>query len=788
MSQDTTKHMASLIAFVSVIFFVSTIPKAQSNVTRGSSLRPTGAATSWLSPSGLYAFGFYPQTGGYAVGIYIAGIPERTVVWTASRDTLPFSDNATLTFASDGRLTLDQAQGLQIILIDTGGSFTASMQDSGNFVVYDSTGTTIVWQSFDHPTDTLLGGQRLLTGQEMFSSVSVTDQSIGLFKLSMQVDGNLVLYPNSGAVDYAYWASNTPGNGPNVSLNLDSSGSLYLLQNSTFVINNLTQGGYNATKDSLYLMKFDADGILRLYYHNLSNIASNGSIKWASSTNKCSGLGFCGINAYCSPLNDVATCLCLPGFEFVDIKRWSLGCERNNTVESCKISDASTTIKMANLNNAKWEEATYIISKVSTRGQCSSACLNDCNCEAALFNGQECKLQRLPLRYVEVLDNVSDVGLIKVYTSIRNGSDLVNQSFHVKIVKQKKIMIISVSLISFAVIVLLICGVIMYNSRVWAYRKISANLNVQLFEDIGPRAFSYAALENITEGFKEELGRGTFGIVYKGIIEGCTRAVAVKKLKEELTQEGEREFQTEMNVIGRTYHRNLTRLLGYCCEGPQRLLVYEYMTQGSLADILFERNENKPKPSWTERIRMAVDIAHGILYLHDECEKPIIHCDIKPQNILMDEYGHVKISDFGLAKRLEHDQSKTSTMIRGTRGYVAPEWHKGLRITVKVDVYSFGIVLFNIICCRRNVDNNLPEREAILEDWVCTCYEEDDVLKLVDYDENVDKRALDEMVKIGLWCVQGEPSLRPSMKSVVLMLEGIIQIPVPPNPNSVSSY
>ncbi|KAK9063810.1 hypothetical protein SSX86_017682 [Deinandra increscens subsp. villosa] len=153
----------------------------------------------------------------------------------------------------------------------------------------------------------------------------------------------------------------------------------------------------------------------------------------------------------------------------------------------------------------------------------------------------------------------------------------------------------------------------------------------------------------------------------------------------------------------------------------------------------------------------------------------------------MDKHGCVKISDFGLAKLLEHDQTKTSTLIRGTRGYVAPEWHKRLPITVKVDVYSFGIVLFSILCCRRNVDNSLPEDEAILEEWVYECYEAGEVLKLVDYEEGVEKRDLEKMVKIGLWCVQEEPSLRPSMKTVVLMLEGTIKIPVPPSPTSFLS-
>ncbi|KAM0040732.1 putative protein kinase RLK-Pelle-SD-2b family [Helianthus debilis subsp. tardiflorus] len=624
------------------------------------------------------------------------------------------------------------------------------MQDSGNFVLYDTKGT-VLWQTFDHPTDTLLPGQRLLSGQSLYSGVSETDQSIGVFMLSMQTDGNLVQYPNRGTGNggnTAYWHSNTAEN-PNVTSNLDSNGFLYLLKSSTFLIMNFTQNGY-PTKDALYRMKLDLDGIIRLYHHDLSNTSKNGSVTWASTTNKCIGRGLCGVNGYCVVIKDAATCRCIPGFEFINEERSSLGCRRVYTIECCKIPDAETRIQMTNLDNVQWDESTYVIPKASTQEECSSACLNDCNCEVALFTEQECRFQRLPVRYIKITDIEQKVGLIKVYKSSEdNRTNPTNQAIHLKKVGQKDVMVIGVSLVSFSVIVLLIAGVIVYRAQAWAYKKISENQNVQLFEDMGPKAFSYAALEKITDGFKEELGSGSFGIVYKGIIESSMRPVAVKKLKQELAQ-GEREFQTELKVIGRTYHRNLAKLLGYCCEGPERLLVLEYMTEGSLADILFAPKESKPKPCWRERIKIAVDIAHGILYLHEECENPIIHCDIKPQNILMDEFGCAKISDFGLAKLLEHDQTKTSTMIKRNKGLY----------------------------------NNLPDNEAILEEWVYECYEANQLLKLVDYDEDVEKGRLEQMVKIGLWCVQEKPSLRPSMKRVVLMLEGTVKIPVPPNPTS----
>ena len=203
------------------------------------------------------------------------------------------------------------------------------------------------------------------------------------------------------------------------------------------------------------------------------------------------------------------------------------------------------------------------------------------------------------------------------------------------------------------------------------------------------------------------------------------------------------------------------------------------MTNGSLADFLF-KSDDDGRPTWEERVGIALNVAQGILYLHEECETQIIHCDIKPENILMSEQKLAKLADFGLAKLLKSDQSRTYTALRGTRGYVAPEWHRNMAITVKADVYSFGVVLLEIICCRRVVNMDIPEDQVTLENWVYHCLEANELDMLVKEDE-LDTSKLREMIKLGLCCIQDEPSLRPSMKKVVLMLEGILEIPSPPN-------
>ncbi|KAB1223470.1 G-type lectin S-receptor-like serine/threonine-protein kinase RLK1 [Morella rubra] len=232
---------------------------------------------------------------------------------------------------------------------------------------------------------------------------------------------------------------------------------------------------------------------------------------------------------------------------------------------------------------------------------------------------------------------------------------------------------------------------------------------------------------------EEELGRGAFGTIYKGTIWSGEKHVAVKRLDKLLVERG-REFQTEMKVIRRTHHRNLVRLLGYCNGGPNRLLVYEYMVNGSLAYVLFTQEIL----TWNERMRIARNIARGILYLHEECEPHIIHCDIKPENILMDEQRHPKISNFGLAKLLKPDQTQNLYRYQRDKGIcrtrVASEAAR--------DSQSRCLQLRNYIIgdymSRCSVDYNLPEEAAILEEWAYQCFEHGELVKLLN-DEHVDQ-------------------------------------------------
>ena len=188
--------------------------------------------------------------------------------------------------------------------------------------------------------------------------------------------------------------------------------------------------------------------------------------------------------------------------------------------------------------------------------------------------------------------------------------------------------------------------------------------------ELNLKAFSFQYLQGATNGFENILGQGAFGTVYSGFltIEDEEVEVAVKKL-EKVIERGEKEFLTEVQVIALTHHKNLVRLLGYCNEQNHRLLIYELMKNGTLSNFLFGEGE---RPSWESRAEIALGIARGLLYLHEECDTQIIHCDIKPQNVLLDNNYTAKIADFGLAKLLMKDQTRTNTNVRGTMGYIAP--------------------------------------------------------------------------------------------------------------------
>jgi serine/threonine protein kinase len=297
--------------------------------------------------------------------------------------------------------------------------------------------------------------------------------------------------------------------------------------------------------------------------------------------------------------------------------------------------------------------------------------------------------------------------------------------------------------------------------------------------------FSFVQIKNSTKKFSQKLGEGGFGCVFKGMLPDCT-AVAVKKLKG-LRQE-DKQFRAEVQTIGMIQHINIVRLLGFCAEDSRRFLVYEYMENGSLSNHLF--SERSSKLSWELRYSIALGIAGGLAYLHEGCKDCIVHCDLKPDNILLDEELCPKIADFGMAKLLGRDFSRALTTMRGTIGYLAPEWISGLPITHKADVYSYGMVLLEIISGRRNSERIKEGKFTYFPIYAAVKVNEGDVMCLLDSNlvGNADAEQLNRACRVACWCIQDAEDHRPMMGQIVRMLEGVVDVEVPPIPRSLQNY
>eukprot|EP00268_Persea_americana_P041592 TRINITY_DN4151_c0_g1_i2.p1 TRINITY_DN4151_c0_g1~~TRINITY_DN4151_c0_g1_i2.p1 ORF type:complete len:378 (-),score=37.87 TRINITY_DN4151_c0_g1_i2:252-1385(-) len=297
-----------------------------------------------------------------------------------------------------------------------------------------------------------------------------------------------------------------------------------------------------------------------------------------------------------------------------------------------------------------------------------------------------------------------------------------------------------------------------------------------------PRRYSYSSIKKMTTDFKEELGQGGYGTVFKGKL-SRGGVVAIKMLK---TSKGNgQEFINEVATIGRIHHVNVVRLIGFCSEGSKRALIYEFMANGSLEKYVFT-HEKINNLCWNKMYQIALGIARGIEYLHQGCDIRILHFDIKPHNILLDEKFTPKVSDFGLAKFYPIEQSIVSvTAVRGTMGYIAPELlYKTLgAVSHKSDVYSFGMLLLEMAGRRKNIDAFAEHSSQIYFPlWVYDQLHKGEELVMADIADN-DKETAKKMMIVALWCIQLIPAERPSMSKVIEMLAGSIEdLHMPPKP------
>ncbi|XP_049393715.1 G-type lectin S-receptor-like serine/threonine-protein kinase At1g34300 [Solanum stenotomum] len=733
-----------------------------------------------LSPNSTFAAGFLQSSqNSFNFSIWYYKIPVKTVVWSANPNS-PLNSSATLFISSSGELKLtpstsSSAPNLWPSIIRNTSS-VLFLQEDGSLVYAN-------WNSFLNPTDTYLPTQNI-TGTNLTSGN-------GKFQFDGSNLNTLFFDENDSYFTFPQ----------NALQRLEETGEVTQV-NGRFFSSDFGEKG------KLRRMKLDEDGNMRIYSFDLSSsLAENWTIVWEAVNQLCTIHGTCGTNSIC--LYDTSTtqtsCVCPPGFR----KDASKSCVRKIPLMT-KDSKASKYLPLDFVSFTGVGNQTDL--KALSFSSCEKNCSDKNDCLGFLFKYDGTGYCVLVLEkllygywspgtefvmYLRVDSKENDISNFTGLTSLMETSCPVRISLPFP-PEESKTTTRNIVIISTIFAAELISGVFFF----WAflkkyikYRDMARTFGLEVMPAIGPKRFSFSEIKNATNDFTDKIGRGGFGDVYKGKLSDG-RVVAVKCLKN--VKGGDAEFWAEVTIIARMHHLNLVRLWGFCAEKGRRILVYEYVPNGSLGEFLFQKSQiqspdgQKPILDWNIRYRIALGVARAIAYLHEECLEWVLHCDIKPENILLGDDFCPKVSDFGLAKLKKKEEMMTMSRFRGTPGYVAPEWTKADPITPKADVYSFGLVLLEIVSGTRNFEHHNSKVES--DQWFFPAWAFDKVFKDMNVDDildpqikqSYDSRAhfdlVNRMVKTAMWCIQDQPDARPSMGKVAKMLEGTVEIIEPKKP------
>ncbi|KAL2644656.1 hypothetical protein R1flu_012243 [Riccia fluitans] len=736
---------------------------------------------------GLSTFGF--STGNYYLSIIHLKPQQQVIVWTANRNQ-PVQRSDLIIFDSSGNLTLQNSLGVGIWSTNTTGGSWLQLQETGNLVVLDKENQTL-WQSFDHPSDTLLSGQDFFPGMKLIANKGSSDLSEGSYSMSMQ-GKDLRLLVEFHPIPQAYWSMakdaatvvlDTSGSVAYAEIQ-DSLKSLSLCSKDGSVLSSIPVDNYE--DPTLRRATIGHDGTLEILYYSGStwNSAFSAVKDKCDLPESCGPYGFCSNNGQCS---------CPPGTDPVNTSDFSKGCIPRLSATRCAAADSHTTVNSSSVSLKLVGNASYYANgftqarnNTSDLDSCFKACSNDCLCTAFFFqNDTRSCFTWENLGTMKVENNAKHVAYLKVNVGevTPRGSAPGSSNSSTTII----IIIVIVGITVFLMVGLLVGAWWYHRRRVARAAELAALAaeDEELMEIPGlPTRFTYKELEDATKDFSKKLGAGGFGSVYEGTL-ADERRIAVKRL--ESVGQGKKEFWAEVAIIGSIHHVHLVRLLGFCAEGTKRLLVYEFMANGSLDKILF-RKDGEAKGDglvldWETRMSICLGTAQGLAYLHEDCRERIIHCDIKPENILLDEKFRPKVSDFGLAKLMNPEQNEVFTNLRGTRGYLAPEWLMNYAISDKSDVYSFGMVILELISGRKNFDPNETSEKWYVPIYAYRLMQSRKPSLLADprLEGFVNEEQLGLLMRIALWCIQDEVTLRPTMKTVVKMIEGMVEVRNPPS-------
>ncbi|XP_043719574.1 putative receptor protein kinase ZmPK1 [Telopea speciosissima] len=791
----------SLLLLLSILFsFVSSTP--QNSLYRGSSLSVEDDSNILISPDKSFTCGFHPVgTNAFSFAIWFTNMANRTVVWMANRERPVNGRGSRISLQTDGTMILTDLDGTSVWSTNTTRTNVqkAELLNSGNLILTDPQGQ-ILWQSFDSPTDTLLPMQPITKTKKLISAKGEGMYSSGYYSFFFDNDNVLKLIYDGPEISSIYW--------PNPTYTVIQDGRTTYNSSRIAILDDMgrflsSDGiGFSASDMGTGIRRrlvMDYDGNLRLYSLNESTMSW--AVSWEAFSQQCSVHGLCGRNGICT-YTPKAQCSCPPGYEISDPRDWNKGCKAKFN-QSCNQTQKVRFMKIPQTDFFGYD---LHFEKSVSFETCMNLCMNSCDCQAFVYRltgDGECYIKNILFNGYNSPD-VPENTYLKVPTSLDTSEDSAPKvsdptcgSIKPEIPLGSSVMYGTQSgrtnwvyLYSFALAIGAI-EVLFVSSGWWfLFRRHGVPTSVEDgYQAISSqfRKFTYKELRKATNNFKDELGRGSSGAVYKGVLRD-DRVVAVKRLGDVI--QGEEEFWAEVTTFGRINHMNLVRTWGFCSGRVHKLLVYEYAENGSLDKHLFSNVSTSNSHSssistsldWKERFRIAIGTAKGLAYLHHECLEWVIHCDVKPENILLDSDFEPKIADFGLAKLSQRGGSGSEfSRIRGTKGYMAPEWALNLPITAQVDVYSYGVVLLEIVNGIRlsswvlgdedvemtGLTRFLREVKRKIGNGEDFCVEDvvDPQLK-----GKFNRNQATMMVKIGISCVEEDRSKRPTMDAVVQAL------------------
>ncbi|CAI0467899.1 unnamed protein product [Linum tenue] len=740
---------------VYTLLFLALSCSAVNQITRGQSLRD---GDTLLSVDDKFELGFFSpgiSTSRY-LGIWYHDAAEAdSLIWVANRDRPVPDRSGVLTVAGDGNLVISDGNGTRI----WSSNATARVESNDTVALLAVTGNLILsqndtvgdvdrafWQSFANPTDTYLPNMRVLVDAAVgenhaFSSWrSADDPSPGNFTLGVDPRGapQIVIWENGNR----RWRSG------------QWNGLIFTGVPSMTTLTNF-QYGFKLTRED--------DG--RLYFtYNPANASAllrfrigwdgiEEQLRWNESRRiwdvlqrqpeeGCEAYNRCGEFAVCDE-SGRPTCNCMEGFRPRNLSEWNSenftgGCQRNTPLQCQK--DGFRSIRCTKLPD--FADVHEGVSPDS----CRERCLDDCECKAySMINGIGCMIW--------------SGGLVDVQHFGTGGGNVLNLRLAGSELGKT---------------------VTAYNSEIIEGSQMNP-ADLPLFN------VNCVAIATNNFSIENKLGQGGFGPVYKGKLPGGEE-IAVKRLSR-ISGQGVEEFKNEISLIAKLQHRNLVRLLGYCVQGDEKMLIYEYMPNKSLDFFLFDPRKQATL-DWAKRFTIIEGIARGLLYLHRDSRLRIIHRDLKASNILLDEEMNPKISDFGMARIFGGNQNEANTnRVVGTYGYMAPEYAMEGLFSVKSDVYSFGVLVLEIVTGRRNTSFRSSDHVNLIG-YAWELWSEGRALDLVDPSVRGSSPQEEQLrcIQLGMLCVQDNPVQRPTMAAVMLTLESDSpSLPMPRQPTFTSS-